>query len=115
MAAQKEANRILIFEAIITSGSAKAKLVMKMLIVKPMPPKSDIPIMCCQFKSDERLANPILTARKEIRNMPINLPAMSPAIIPIEFGVIRLLLMFCGNSIAVLANANSGRIKNAAG
>ncbi len=44
-AAKNDANKTLILEATITSGSLNAKLVIKMLIVNPMPPKSDIPIM----------------------------------------------------------------------
>ena len=93
----------------------KARLVMKMLIVKPIPPKSDMPKMWRQFKSDERLASPILTARKEIRNMPANFPIMSPIIIPTELEVSKLFIKSSGNTMAVLTNANIGRIKNAAG
>ena len=43
MAAKKEASKMLNFEAVITSGLSKAKLAMKMLMVKPIPPKSEMP------------------------------------------------------------------------
>ena len=114
-AAKKEASKTLIFEAIMTSESLKAKFVMKMLIVKPIPPKNDIPKMCRQFKPGERLAIPALTATNEVRNIPANFPMIRPQIIPIEFDVTMLLTISFGNTMAVFTRANTGRIINATG
>ena len=114
-AAKKEASKTLIFEAIMTSESLKAKFVMKMLIVKPIPPNNDIPKMCRQFKPGERLAIPALTATNEVRNIPANFPMIRPQIIPIEFDVTMLLTISFGNTMAVFTRANTGRIINATG
>ena len=43
IAAQKEANRMLILDAVIVAGSVNARLVMKMLMVKPMPTRKETP------------------------------------------------------------------------
>src|SRR3712207_7181893 len=44
-----------IFEALTTSASpTKARFVMKMDIVKPMPPRSPAPKTWCQFRSSGR-------------------------------------------------------------
>ena len=115
MAAKNEASKMLNFEAVIISASLNARLAMNILIVKPMPPKSEMPIMWRQFKSGERLAIPVFTARNEVRKIPTNFPTIRPQIIPIELEVRRLLMISFGNTIAVLAKAKMGRIKNATG
>ena len=110
-----DASSTLIFEAAIGSGFSKARLVIKMLIVKPIPPSADMPAMWRQFKPEERDASFVLTATKEVRKIPINFPIMRPAIIPMELGVARLFIMSEGKTIAVLARAKSGSIIKAIG
>ena len=113
--ATSEAASMLIFELVMTAGSEKARLVMKILIVKPMPPKNATPAICRQFKSSEMLASLVFTAKIEKKRIPRNLPASSPVIMPIEFLFVRLATISLGKTIAVLANAKMGIIINATG
>ena len=110
-----EAARILIFELVMTAESLKARLVIKILIVNPIPPKNATPAICRQFKPSEILASLVFTAKIENKKMPENLPASNPAIIPIEFLLVRLARISFGKTIAVLAKAKTGIIIKATG
>ena len=110
-----EAARILIFELVMIDESLKARLVIKMLMVNPIPPKNATPAICRQFKSSEILASLVFTAKNEKKKIPENLPASNPAIMPIEFLLVRLATISFGKTIAVLAKAKTGIIIKATG
>ena len=114
-AATSEANRILIFDAVITSASVNARFVINILIVKPIPPSNEMPRMCIRVRSGDSDAMLSLVANITTRNMPINFPTKRPSMIPSELLEVKLANKLSGNTIAVLARANSGKMKKATG
>jgi len=81
-----EAIIIAILEKTIISGSLKAKRVIKMDIVKPIPPSIPAPNMCAHFKFFGRAHNPALTPIEEKSRMPRGFPITRPKIIPNALG-----------------------------
>lgn len=73
---------MVIFESFCSSKSSKANNVIKIDMVKPMPPKNPTPIIDFQFKSSGSLQIPKLTAKKLIRTIPIGFPITNPKEIP---------------------------------
>ena len=115
IAAMNEEIRILILEDTMVSGSVKARLHIKMLIVNPIPPRNAMPKICLHRKSEDSLASFILTARNDRPKIPINFPITRPRIIPQELSVVNPERILSGKIMAVLARANMGRITNATG
>ncbi len=114
--AVNEASKIAIFEAFIVSKfPTKAKFVIKIDIVKPMPPKSPAPKTCHQFKSSGNLQMPIATATKLSSVMPKGLPKTKPPMMPKLFALVE----FCAQSgpmmMPVFARAKIGKITKATG
>ena len=89
---------------------ANARLVMKIDIVKPMPPKMPAPKICRHFRSGGKWHRPLATAAKQSKVTPSGLPRTSPAKMPIPFSEVR----FCNQSAPirtpVLASAKIGRV-----
>ena len=61
---------------------SNARSVMKIDIVKPMPPKNPAPVILFQFKPSGNELIPTATAMNEKRQMPNGFPINRPAIIP---------------------------------
>ena len=87
-AATSEASSIAIFEAVMIAGSAeKARLVINIDIVKPMPPSSPAPKMCDHCTSGGKRHIPTATAAKQSIMTPRGLPAINPAAMPMLFAL----------------------------
>jgi len=106
-----------IFENVITSSPSflKAKSVMKMDIVKPIPPSIPAPNMFFHFRSLGNLQIPKLTARNEKSQIPNGFPKTRPKMIPIEFSWLNPSCQSPLMAMQVLEIANKGRIMNATG
>ena len=104
-----------IFELVITWASSKARSVIKIDIVKPIPPNIPAPIMFPHFKSLGNAHSPKRIPSKEKSPIPNGLPTISPNKIPNEFEYVNPSCQFESMAIHVLAIANKGRIKNATG
>jgi len=81
---------MLILDSLMMAPSSKARLVIKMLIVNPIPPRKETPRIYRQFRSAEMVANFVLTATKEKKKIPANFPIKRPVIIPMELGFEKL-------------------------
>ena len=114
-AAKTEANSILNFEATIMSVELNASIVIKILMVKPIPPRNETPNMCVQFKSSEIDAIFVLTAKYDNPKIPMDFPNTKPKIIPSELRDATLVSKFSGKVNAVFARANMGRTIKATG
>lgn len=110
----REAMSIAIFEILIKTGSVKARSVMKMDIVNPIPPSNPAPSITLHFKPCGSSERPAATAMNENRRIPRGLPATSPAIMPGE-GAAANPEIPPSSGMAVFASAKSGRIMNATG
>ena len=110
-----EAIRIAIFELLTTLSLANARSVMKIDMVKPIPPKNPAPIMFFHFKSDGITQSPKPTPINEKRKIPKGFPIVRPAMIPRLFVCSKPLCHVSPMAIHVFATANKGRIKNATG
>ena len=62
---------------------SKARSVIKIDIVNPIPPKKPTPTIDFQFNSSGSLQRPNVTAKNVNRKMPNGLPIISPSAIPI--------------------------------
>lgn len=71
-----------IFELFMITVSSKARSVMKIDIVKPIPAKNPAPIMFFHFKSVGNMQSPTPTPINEKSQTPKGFPITSPAIIP---------------------------------
>lgn len=80
--AVKEAIKITNFELLMIVWSSKARSVIKIDIVNPIPPKSPTPKMDFQLSLFGSLQSPIDTAINVKRKMPNGLPTMRPSAIP---------------------------------
>ena len=88
---------------------------MKIDIVKPMPARKPIPKTCFHFKPDGKAHAPVDTARKLNKKTPNGFPAINPAKIPRLPGSARPVSQPVSKTMAVFANAKSGRIIKATG
>ncbi len=93
----------------------KASKVIKMDMVKPIPPNIPAPIMSFQRNSLGKEQMPRLTAKNENNQIPKGFPITKPAIIPTELEFNRPSCQSPVIGIPVLAIANKGRIKKATG
>ena len=89
--------------------------VTKIDIVKPIPAKSPTPKIDFQFKSDGSLQSPKVTAKSAKRKIPKGLPTIRPSAIPKLLFSVNVCEMSPLKTIAVLANANIGKIIKATG
>ena len=85
-AAMADVSRMLIFPMSVMTGSVNARLLMKMDMVNPMPPRSPIAATCPHVTPSGSEAAPVLTPMKLSRNMPRGLPMSSPKNIPSDTG-----------------------------
>ena len=113
--AARDAIRMAIFDCKMSSGLSKASSVMTINIVNPMPARSPTPKTCFHLISASNAHRPIETVVRLKRKIPIGLPKISPAKIPILFVCVKPVSQPLSMLIQVLANANNGRIKNATG
>ena len=70
------------FALLIMVSLSKARSVIKIDIVNPMPPKNPTPTIDFQFKSSGSLQSPNETAKNVNRKIPNGFPTISPAAIP---------------------------------
>ena len=77
-----EESRIINLALFITVSFSKANKVIKIDIVKPIPPKKPTPNTDFQLISLGNLQIPILTAIKVNKNIPIGFPIIRPSAIP---------------------------------
>src|SRR2546430_4449859 len=88
--ATREANKIAIFEAFMVCGFAeKVRLVMKIDIVKPIPPRIPAPTTCDHFKWDGNWHIPLATATKQGNVTLKGFPAIKPAAMPTLFALLK--------------------------
>ena len=115
IAAIQEAHKMMNFEFSITVWFSKASNVIKMDIVKPIPAKKPTPKIPFQFISPGSFAirNKIAAKLKII--MPKGFPTINPKAIPMLYVSENMLVTSELNTIAVLAKANRGKMKNATG
>lgn len=93
------------------SALSKARRVIKIDIVKPMPPKKPAPIIFFHFKSVGNTQSPRSTPINEKSQIPKGFPITSPAIIPKLYVCPKPLSQLSLTAMQVLAIANNGRIK----
>ena len=110
-----DAIRIAIFELFMISILSKASRVIKIDIVKPIPPKKPAPIILFHFKSVGNAQSPKPTPINEKSQIPKGFPITSPTIIPKLLVCTKPLCQLSPIAIQVLAIANNGRIKKATG
>ena len=107
--------KIINFELFIIVSLSKASKVTKIDIVKPIPAKSPTPKIDFQFKSDGSLQSPKVTAKSAKIKIPKGLPTIRPSAIPKLLFSVNVCEMSPLKTIAVLANANIGKIIKATG
>lgn len=108
IAAASEPSKILIFALCMISELSKAKIVTKMDIVNPIPPRKPAPIICFQDTSLGSCDNPILTANALNRKMPSGFPTNKPTKIPKLFNVNKPTVQLSVKVTQVLARTKSG-------
>lgn len=113
--AVKDEIKITNFELFIIVSLSKASSVTKIDIVNPIPAKSPTPKIDFQLRSVGSLQSPKVTAKNDSRKMPKGLPTMSPNAIPILLFSVNVCAMLPLKIMAVLANANIGKMINATG
>ena len=115
MPAVNEADKIAIFELLISASSLNASSVINIDIVKPIPPKNPVPVNVFHLMPEGNLQRPMATPVKEKRLIPKGFPINKPAIIPMLLECDNAENISPDNAIQVFAIANKGRIKNATG
>lgn len=113
--ATSELSKMLIFELWTIAALSKAKTVIKIDIVNPIPPKKPAAMICFQSTSSGNSDKPILTAKKLNKAMPKGLPTSNPAKMPKLFDVIKPSVQFPVSAMPVFASAKSGMMINATG
>ena len=111
-----DASNMAIFDALINSASpVKARLVMKIDIVKPMPPSIPAPNTCFRFMPNGSRQIPSNTAIKTSSVIPKGLPMTKPVTIPMLFALLRSCAQLEPITIPVFAKAKIGNTKKAIG
>jgi len=110
-----EATIIAILESLTGSAVSNAKRVMKIDMVKPMPPRKPTPMMFFHFNSAGSVHHPMATPIKANTTIPNGFPMTRPRIIPTLMECNKPFPRSFPNVIHVLANAKSGNITNATG
>ena len=108
-----DADSIEILEILTKYSPWNANSVINIDIVKPIPAKKPIPIICVKFTMEDNLANLSFMAIYVNRVIPTDFPIIKPKEIPIAKGLLNnVIICMSLNSIPVFANANNGIIKN---
>lgn len=107
----REEIKMAILDWIIISVSEKAKSVMNIDIVKPMPASIATPTNCLSLIPKGKAQKPRVTEINENKTIPIGLPKTNPQTIPKLFDEHKPESQSVGIRIHVLANAKSGKIK----
>ena len=111
----KDANITAIFELWAKTVSPKARMVIKIDMVNPIPPRKAAPTRSLYLISSGNFAKPNLMAKRENKTMPNGFPKSSPVKIPAVWKATKLPSRFSEMRMPVLANAKSGMIPNATG
>ena len=115
IAAMKEAIKMAIFEFTISESVSNAKSVMKMDIVKPIPPNIPAPKMFFQCNPFGKMQSPKVTPKYERNHIPKGFPMINPRIIPILLECVKPSYQLEFIIIQVFANANKGKFITATG
>ena len=111
IAANKLDPKIATFPMSIIAGSEKAKLSIKIDIVKPIPPKIPMAANCIQEDPSGKTANFNLTTNRLNKKIPKGLPTTSPTKIPYTIGGIVPVKRLKSKVTPALARAKRGIIK----
>ena len=103
------------FDWLINSCWSKASKLIKMDIVKPIPPKSPIPKISVHLICWGKEQIFAVTAKKLNKKIPRGLPIINPVKMPRLFECPKFIWSSPSIIIAVLANANKGKMINATG
>lgn len=110
-----EAIKMAILEFTISESVSNAKSVMKMDIVKPIPPNIPAPKMFFHCNPFGKLQSPKVTPKYERIHIPRGFPMINPRIIPMLFVCDKPSYQLEFIMIHVLAKANKGKIIKAIG
>jgi hypothetical protein len=110
-AESKEATRIATLELTIVAESGKAKMVIKIDMVNPMPANIPAAMICFQATPDGKEAVLICTATALNSTIPIGLPKVKPIMIPKLFTEPSVCKISPERIMPVFANAKTGTIK----
>ena len=111
----REASRTANLELTITDASSKARRVMKIDIVKPIPARIPAPAICLKFRSEGKFPSPDFIAMKLKIRIPAGFPKDNPAMIPRLFEENISLYHPEEKIIPVFARANKGSTMNDTG
>ena len=111
IAESKDATRIAILELTTMAGSGKAKMVIKIDMVNPMPANIPAASICFQATPEGKVAVLNCTANVLNSTIPMGFPNVKPIRIPKLFNDPRVCKISPERIIPVLANAKTGTIK----
>ena len=111
IAESKDATRIAILELTTMAGSGKAKMVIKIDMVNPMPANIPAASICFQATPDGKEAVLNCTANALNSTIPMGFPNVKPIRIPKLFNDPSVCTISPERIIPVLANAKTGTIK----
>ncbi len=115
IAAMNEAIKMAILEFTISESVSNAKSVMKMDIVKPIPPNIPAPKMFLHCNPFGKMQIPKVTPKYERNHIPNGFPSINPSIIPMLLLCDKLSYQLEFIIIQVFAKANKGKIIKATG
>ena len=107
----REATRIATLELTIVRGSGKAKMVIKMDMVNPIPANIPAARICFQATPVGKEAVLSCTANAPKSRIPIGFPNVKPIRIPKLFNDPNVCTISLERTIPVFANAKTGTIK----
>ena len=110
-AESKEATRIATLELTIVAESGKAKMVIKIDMVNPIPANIPAANICFHATPDGKMAVLSCTANALNSTIPIGFPNVKPIIIPKLFTEPRVCKISPERIMPVFANAKTGTIK----
>ena len=113
--ASNELNRIISLLSLIIKSLSNAKRVIKIDIVKPIPPNNPIEVICFQLTFFGNLLNLVLTANQENDKIPNGFPINNPQIIAALNPEVIFVNILDSNFILVFAIAKMGMIKKLTG
>ena len=100
-----------ILHSIIIFGSEKAKSVMNIDMVKPIPASIETPKNYFIFTPSGKLQKPSAIEMDENKIISKGLLKIKPHTMPILFELLKAEIQSVGITMHVFANANSGKIK----
>lgn len=115
IAAKIDEIKIASFAAFIISASLKAKRLINIDIVKPIPPKILTEKICLRLIFFPNVEMPVVMASQTNKVMPIGLPKIKPSETPSAIGEAKSLNISGVKVMSVLLNANIGRMKKLTG